>query len=186
MDIDVAFNIISNVLALTALVISLWTATVTVNNRSQKDFFIGEYKLIMDEYRELVVAMRTGMLSAEDIKDTLNHFSKQIRTLDEACGSLYKLPQMGILKSHGNFQYDITGLKSIEEQYNNDKVIFDADEKLDIDNKYQSVEKSILTQIVKLNGAHRVHKDHSFIVKFRKLMLRFKGRLNKYFRWFKS
>ena len=146
----------SDVIAFAAIIISIYCSTVVVKNRTQKDFFMNEYKDFKNEYKEFVSEIRNDKHSSSSIRDTLRQFSGRIKTLNAIVGQEYILNVDELLERHGVFQDEVTAMKSINDQFSQTEVKFSSEEKVIIDKWHQELDKSFLNIIVKLNHANSV------------------------------
>lgn len=104
--------------AIIGVIVSVFLGTYVVNNqtkeRVQKDFFMREIDNLKQDYSKFINEIRSGLVSAERIRDGFKIFSDRIRTLNEIIDSEYQLPRNDVFRCHGKAQVTITGFKSIE------------------------------------------------------------------------
>lgn len=155
MTAELILAIISNLIALVALWVSVWTATKSVERRTQRDFFINEYKILNEEYRDFIRLIRSDGLSAEAIRDGFHHFYVRINTIDGLCCREYEIEDDSLVVTHGDLYDTTTELESVNDQYSHPVVKLTAIEKSLIDNQYQLVDKSFLQRIILVNKAKR-------------------------------
>lgn len=147
-------------IAMFGVIISLFLGTFVVNNqtknRVQKDFFIKEIEQLKHDYSVFISGLRSEQFGAEAIRDGFNIFSHRITTLNEILNSEYYLSQNTVFKSHGAAQVLITGLHSVEEQYEQQIVRFTPEEKTYIDLCLNNINKSMMELVVCVNRAETI------------------------------
>lgn len=153
--------VVSDVISVIAILISLFCATscakIVARNRSQRDFLMDEVKLIKNEYRDFVLAIRRGELKAASIRDTLNGFSFRITTIEKLINNEYRIKgPVKLLSSHEEFQWEITNLDSINNQYNEEFVSFSAEEISKIMRIHGNLDNAFLNYVVEVNRAPEI------------------------------
>lgn len=147
---------LSDILSFLAIVISIYTSTVLVKSRAQKDFLIEECRDLKDEYRDFVISMRRGELNAESIRDELKYFSLRIIGLQDLLKKEYANFPSDLVTAHSDFQWEITMLQSLENNYGAENTVFSNAEKTRIMDKHENVDKCFISTVVALNRASQI------------------------------
>lgn len=146
----------SDVLSVIAIILALYSSTVVVRNRAQKDFFINKISELNNEYRDFVASMRNGSVSAVAIRNTLSYLTNRILTLYNVICREYNVSDRSLQFAHNDFLWNVTDLESIQEQFKNEQVSFSNEDLFRILSLYANVEKEFLNITVRLNLAKSI------------------------------
>lgn len=147
---------ISDILSIVAILISVYTSTVLVKSRAQKDFLIEECRSLKDEYRDFVLSMRRGELNAESIRDELKYFSLRIIGLQNLLKKEYSDFSSELSSAHADLQWEVTMLQSLENNYGAEQIIFSNAEKTCIMDKHENVDRCFINTVVAINRAKQI------------------------------
>lgn len=142
---------------LVGILIPVILGTVVVvqqsKTRAQRDFFIKEFDSLKDEYKDFIKGIRDAEKSAEAIKDGFNSFSKRIKMLLEELDKEYVIENCDLFERHGQLQMEVGDFESISNQYRDNVVHLNPDEKSRMDEWFVPLYRSFIRLIVKINRA---------------------------------
>lgn len=147
---------LSDVLSCIAIVIALYTSTVVVRNRSQKDFFISQLSDLQTEYLDFLNEMRNGLKSSEEIRDMLSYLTNRIQSLIAVLNSEYSMSEDTLQSAHNDFLWHITGLESLQNQFQKDTVRFSSEDMARVLALYAEVDKAFMKKAIQLNIASQI------------------------------
>ncbi|MDE6449228.1 MAG: hypothetical protein K2L41_04005 [Muribaculaceae bacterium] len=137
-----------------SVILSTWVVTWQSRTRAQRDFFIKEVDCLKTDYSTFIDDIRSSKLSSRQIGAGFKNFSSRIRMLNEVVESEYHISRNNVFKNHGKFQILVTGLQSIEDQYNRESVSLTTDEQTTVMSNFQPLTRSMIDLIVEINKAN--------------------------------
>lgn len=137
-----------------ATVLAVYVPRKLNEDRSLKTYFISELNSLSTEYNKFLQSLCVGSLKADIIIESFKFYNTKISDLQNSVNNYYRL-DISLDRYIINAQIKITDSQEINEQYNQDHVVFNPITKRKI-RSYQTIfNRNLISAIAAINGANR-------------------------------
>lgn len=137
-----------------ATILAVYVPRRLNEDRSLKTYFISELNSLSTEYNKFLQSLCVGTLKADIIIESFKFYNTKISDLQNSVNNYYKL-DISIDRYIISAQIGITGSHEINEQYNQDHVVFNPTTKRNIRNSQTIFNRNLISAIAAINGANR-------------------------------
>lgn len=123
------------------------------NDRSLKDFFMTEFQNIRNEYNDFCKAICMGEVGATKIKETFKQLSMKLDDLQDVANQNLEV-NLNLTSELNQTQLRLTGSDEINDQYENETVVFNQRTILDLCQQQDVFNRNVISAIASINRAN--------------------------------
>jgi hypothetical protein len=156
--ISIAELLITSILGVILVIIVQRRMT---NNRALKEYFIDEYRQIIESYNTFLDHTYEGNSSSTRTKEWFKIMTIRIQIIEECVDKEFEV-KLNLLEVSNKLKVYITSTEEFNSGYQDQKLLFKASTKNKIIGKHTDIRKAITCTIIQLNVAN---KKRSFFFK---------------------